>query len=51
MKELTKKLKGNFACGGTVKGNKIELQGEHKQKVKETLIKIGFSPGTIHVGK
>jgi translation initiation factor 1 len=47
IKEMTKKLKGKFACGGTVKGNSIELQGEHKQKVREFLIELGFAQETI----
>ncbi len=49
IKELTKSLKNTFACGGTVKDRIIELQGDHKQKVKETLIKKGFAPETIEI--
>ncbi len=41
-KDLLKKLKNNFACGGTIKDNKIELQGDHKQKAKAVLSKLGF---------
>lgn len=48
-KELVKKLKMECACGGTFKDNKIELQGEHKEKVKAALLKIGFSPELIEV--
>ena len=51
IKDLTKKLKAKFACGGTFKGNTIELQGEHKEKVKEELIKVGFLSETISVVK
>ncbi len=47
LKDLTKKLKSKLACGGTVKGNTIELQGDHVAKVKEELIKLGFNPETI----
>ena len=49
LKELAKKLKSKFACGGTAKKGKIELQGRHTAKVKEELIKMGFSPDTIKV--
>jgi translation initiation factor 1 len=44
---LAKKLKSRLACGGTAKNHKIELQGNHLQKVKEILLEIGFSPDTI----
>ncbi|MBI4143680.1 translation initiation factor [Candidatus Woesearchaeota archaeon] len=47
MDQLAKKLKAKFACGGTVKNDKIELQGDHKNKVKEALITMGFAPETI----
>jgi len=49
LKDLAKKLKNMLACGGTSKEGKIELQGEHRQKVKEELTKLGFPPETIHV--
>jgi translation initiation factor 1 len=44
---LLKKLKSRLACGGTAKGGKIELQGNHRQKVKEALLETGFAPETI----
>ncbi len=47
LKELTKKLKNMLACGGTSKEGRIELQGEHKQRVREELLKLGFPPETI----
>jgi len=49
IKDLAKKLKEKFACGGTVKKGKIELQGDHKNKVKKILVNMGFSPDTIEV--
>jgi len=48
-KDLTRKLKSEFACGGTSKGGKIELQGDHKNKVKSFLINVGFPSDTIEV--
>jgi len=49
IKDLARKLKNKFACGGTVKNKKIELQGNHKQKVKDFLIQIGFAQDAIDV--
>ena len=49
IKDLTKKLKTKFACGGTAKEGKIELQGDHKQRVKENLVQMGFLQETIDV--
>lgn len=48
-KQLTKKLKSQLACGGTFKEGKIELQGNHKARVRDLLIKAGFSPDQIEV--
>ncbi len=49
IKELARKLKSQFACGGTVKDEKIELQGDHKNKVKDILIKMGFPADLVEV--
>tara|TARA_Y100000310_G_C20541464_1_gene743513 strand:- start:383 stop:691 length:309 start_codon:yes stop_codon:yes gene_type:complete len=49
IKDLAKKLKEQLACGGTVKEGKIELQGDHKNKIKDILIRAGFSPDTVEV--
>ena len=40
---LITKLKKKCASGGTIKDGKIELQGDHRTKVKETLEKMGFT--------
>ncbi|HID25403.1 MAG TPA: stress response translation initiation inhibitor YciH [Thermoplasmata archaeon] len=42
MKALVSKLKAICASGGTIKDGKIELQGDHRNKVKEYLESIGF---------
>jgi len=49
IKELTKTLKAKYACGGTAKKGRIELQGDHKRKVKKVLVELGFSPDTIEI--
>ena len=51
LKDVAKKLKNKLACGGTVKGDIIELQGDHRIKVKQTLIELGFESDTITINK
>jgi translation initiation factor 1 len=47
VKAIAKRLKAELACGGTVKNGAIELQGDHKKKVKPLLAKLGFSEESI----
>lgn len=47
IKGTAKHLKEVLACGGTVKDGVIELQGNHKTKVKAVLVKLGFSEDSI----
>lgn len=49
IRDLAKKLKEQFACGGTTKEGKIELQGDHKSRVKDFLVKMGFPQESIEV--
>ncbi len=42
IKELAKTLKRKTATGGTAKGEKIELQGDQRDKVKKVLEDMGF---------
>jgi len=49
LKDLAKRLKSELACGGTIKDGKIELQGEHKQRVKKILIDYGFALNSVEL--
>ena len=49
IRDLMKKLKSKLACGGTYKQDEIELQGDHRSRVKDILIKEGFSSDIIEV--
>ena len=50
IKDVAKKLKNRFACGGTSKkGGIIELQGDHKGKIRDFLVSLGFPPDTIEI--
>lgn len=49
MKQLTSDLKSKLACGGTFKEGHIELQGNHKSKIKDLLVKHGFDEKSIEV--
>ena len=40
--DLAKQLKNKCAAGGTSKDGRIELQGDHKKKVKAALEDMGF---------
>jgi len=50
IKKLSKDLKSGLACGGTAKGGIIELQGDHKEKAKKVMLKLGFPENTIDAG-
>ncbi|MBI2172670.1 MAG: stress response translation initiation inhibitor YciH [Candidatus Aenigmarchaeota archaeon] len=49
LKELMRKLKSKLACGGTYKNGEIELQGDHRERVKKILIEEGFQKDIIEV--
>ena len=43
------KLKGVCACGGTAKNGQILLQGDHREKVKDYLVKLGYPEENIEL--
>ncbi len=47
--ELARKLKAKFACGGTGKEGRVELQGDHKSRIRDALIELGFPNETIEI--
>jgi len=49
LESIAKKLKAKLACGGTVKKGRIELQGDHRERVRKLLGDLGFSMDMIEV--
>jgi len=47
VKKIAKSLKNELACGGTFRGDLIELQGDHTKKIKSILVGLGFEEDSI----
>jgi len=48
LKKLASVLKSKLAAGGTVKNGRIEIQGDHRHKIKKILVEeFGFKPENI----
>jgi translation initiation factor 1 len=47
IKKIAKELKQYLACGGTIKMDIIELQGDHTSRIKGALVKLGFNEELI----
>ncbi len=47
IKKIAKELKEELGCGGTIRNNVIELQGDHTKKIKPLLVRIGFPEDSI----
>ena len=48
-KKLASTLKSKLATGGTAKEGRIELQGDHRYRVKSILVDLGFPEENIMV--
>ena len=48
-KDIVKRLKSKFACGGTSKDGKVELQGDYRSQIRDVLVKEGFNSANIIV--
>ena len=49
VKSILKELRRKLACGGTFKDNHIELQGDHRKRIKEILVSLGFKEDQIEI--
>ena len=49
LKDILTKAKKKCASGGTVRGNEVELQGDHRFKMKKFMIDLGFPEENISI--
>jgi translation initiation factor 1 len=49
IRNVLRELKTKLACGGTYKNNTVELQGNHKNKIRQLLVKLGFPSDKIEI--
>ncbi|MDT7869223.1 MAG: translation initiation factor [Thermoproteus sp.] len=49
IKDLARELKKKLAAGGTIRDSWIEIQGDHRQKIRRMLIDMGFKEENILV--
>lgn len=47
--KIAKQLKKRLACGGTFKNGRIELQGDHRSRIKKVLTELGFNEESIEI--
>jgi len=47
--ETASELKHKLACGGTAKEGVVVLQGNHKSRITELLVKLGYPKEIIEV--
>ena len=49
LENVGRELKKKYACGGTAKDGYVFLQGDHRDTIKDTLVKLGFAEETIEL--
>ncbi|MDA4130987.1 MAG: stress response translation initiation inhibitor YciH [Thaumarchaeota archaeon] len=49
LEKVARDLKKRLATGGSAKDGQIILQGEHREAVKEALVKLGYPQENIEV--
>jgi translation initiation factor 1 len=49
VKKVASFLKSKLGCGGTIKNGRIELQGDHRKKIKNLLVELGFKESQIEI--
>ena len=49
LRKLASTLKSRLATGGTAKNGRIELQGDHRHRVKKLLVELGFPEENITI--
>lgn len=47
--DIARKLKARLATGGTVKDGMVMLQGDHRNRIKDELVKLGFPADHVEV--
>jgi translation initiation factor 1 len=47
LREIATELKRKFGTGGTTKGGELLLQGDHRNHVKDELVRLGFAADHI----
>jgi len=48
LKQTAKFLKSKLGCGGTIKNGVIELQGDHRRRIRELLNSLGYKNVEIY---
>jgi translation initiation factor 1 len=49
LQKIAQQLKSALACGGTAKNGTILLQGDHRDLIKDKLVKLGFNSNSIEI--